>query len=123
MPNTAIIIVDHGSKLAESNNTLEDIVDQFHSQSQYNIVEPAHMDLASPTIADAFNRCAHQNATHVIVFPFFLLPGRHVSEDIPRLVNHAAQSHPDITYLITEPIAPHALVNQIIQSRISNIAP
>lgn len=117
---TAIIIVDHGSKFTESNTALEDIAMQFQHQSPYNIVEPAHMDIATPTIADAFNRCARQGAAHIIIFPFFLLPGRHVAEDIPRLVSQAAKLNRDITYLITNPIAPHPLINQIIQSRIDN---
>ena len=37
------------------------------------IVEPAHMELAEPSIATAFARCVERGATTVVVFPYFLL--------------------------------------------------
>ena len=48
--STAIIIVDHGSKRSESNDMLEQFVDQYRAFSKHTIVEPAHMELAEPTI-------------------------------------------------------------------------
>ena len=80
-----IILVDHGSRRAESNDMLLDVVRNFAESSGLSIVEPAHMELAEPSIATAFARCVKRGATTVLVFPYFLLPGRHWNEDIPRL--------------------------------------
>ena len=59
-----IIIVDHGSRLAESNALLEQVAAAFHARDpeKYPIVEPAHMELAEPTIAQAYDRCAARGA-------------------------------------------------------------
>ena len=53
---TAIIIVDHGSRLSESNQMLEEIARRFALRfaGKYEIVEPAHMELAEPSIATAY---------------------------------------------------------------------
>ena len=116
--NTAIIIVDHGSRRAESNEMLQRATERFAADSRYAIVEPAHMELAEPSIATAFDRCVQRGAKRVIVFPYFLSPGRHWSEDIPGLVSQAAHNHPQIEWLVTAPFGTHPGMNAIITDRI-----
>ena len=93
MRETGIVIVDHGSRVAESNDMLLRVVELFKARTDYAIVEPAHMELAEPTIGQAFARCVERGARLIIVHPFFLLPGRHWREDIPRLTREAAAQH------------------------------
>src|ERR1700748_1653969 len=115
-----IILVDHGSRREESNALLLDVVRDFATNSGYEIVEPAHMELAEPSIATAFARCVERGATTVVVFPYFLLPGRHWNEDIPRLTASAAASHPGVRYLVTAPFGMHPLMAEVMQQRISH---
>lgn len=115
-----IVLVDHGSRREESNDMLLDVVRNFAESSGRPIVEPAHMELAEPSIATAFARCVERGATTVIVFPYFLLPGRHWNEDIPRLAAAAAHNHPGIRYLVTAPFAMHPLMARIIDERIDH---
>jgi sirohydrochlorin ferrochelatase len=113
-----VIIADHGSRRASANRMLEQVVEAFAQSTSYTIVEPAHMDLAEPSITTAFGRCVEQGANLVVVFPYFLLPGRHCDEDIPALVEEAAANHQVVDYLITEPFALHPQICQIIEQRI-----
>ena len=46
--------------------------DQDRRQTGRSMVEGAHMELASPTIADAISKCADAGAKHIIVAPYFL---------------------------------------------------
>lgn len=113
-----VVIVDHGSRRDESNRMLEQFVERFARDSGYRIVEPAHMELAEPTIANAFDRCVARGATVVVVCPYFLLPGRHWDQDIPALAADAAARHHGIRFRVTEPIGLHPLMQQIVTSRI-----
>lgn len=115
-----IIIVDHGSRRAASNALLEEVVRQYAESATQEIVEPAHMDLASPTISEAFDRCVARGARTVVIHPYFLLPGRHWSEDIPRLAAQAASLHPGVKYLVTAPLGLHPLMSEIINDRIEH---
>lgn len=117
---TAIIIVDHGSRRAASNDMLEVATKNFADRGDYGIVEPAHMELAQPDIATAFRRCVERGAEHVIVFPYFLSPGRHWSEDIPSLVKEAAAPFPNVTWLVTAPFGLHPDISAIIADRIQH---
>lgn len=115
-----VILVDHGSRRDESNDMLLDAVRHFVAATGLPIVEPAHMELAEPTIATAFDRCVSQGAKTVVVFPYFLLPGRHWHDDIPRLVAKAAQAHPAVEHLVTAPFALHPLMSEVIQQQIAH---
>ena len=117
-PVTAILIVDHGSRRAESNQLLHDAARRFEKQSSYSIVEPAHMELAEPSIRQAFERCVTRGAQRVVVFPWFLSPGRHWTEDIPELVQEAAQHHPNVEWLVTPPFGIHPGLMTAVNDRI-----
>jgi sirohydrochlorin ferrochelatase len=117
---TGIIIVDHGSRRAESNQMLEEIAALFarRFESLYDIVEPAHMELAEPSIATAYANCAKRGARQIVVAPFFLGPGKHWTGDIPRLAADAAQSHANTTYHVTMPLGIDDLILELLNKRI-----
>lgn len=115
-----VILVDHGSRREESNAMLLDVVQNFEGSAGLPIVEPAHMELAEPSIATAFARCVERGATTVVVFPYFLSPGRHWHDDIPRLSAEAARQHPGIRYLVTAPFGMHPLMAEIMRQRIEH---
>lgn len=105
-PPTALLIVDHGSRRAEANELLHELARAVRDRSAeaYVAVEPAHMELAEPTIAAAFNRCVEAGARNVIISLFFLSPGRHSQQDIPDLVAEAAEQHPGVEWRMTTPL-------------------
>jgi sirohydrochlorin ferrochelatase len=101
----ALLVVDHGSRRAEANEQLEALAKKLESRvAPGTIVEIAHLEIAAPTIAEGFARCVERGATHVVVFPFMLTPGRHATEDIPRLASEAATAHAGVTFEVTEPL-------------------
>lgn len=114
----AAIVVDHGSRRPESNQALLEVVAKFRESASLRIVEPAHMELAEPSIDTAFGRCVEQGATLIVVHPFFLLPGRHWRHDIPRLAAEAAAKRPGVRYLVTAPLGLHAGMGRIMQEQI-----
>jgi sirohydrochlorin ferrochelatase len=120
MSKNGIVIVDHGSRREESNQLLEQIAALFARRfaEKYDIVEPAHMEIAEPSIAAAYDRCVKRGATRVIVCPFFLGPGKHWTSDIPRLAAEAAQQHPQTTYHVTHPLGIDDLILDLLEKRI-----
>jgi sirohydrochlorin ferrochelatase len=115
-----IILVDHGSRLDESNRLLEEVARQFAARfhDRYEVVEPAHMELAEPTIAMAYARCVERGATRVVVCPFFLGPGRHWTHDIPQLTAAAAQAHPGTRYRVAPPLGIDDLLLDLLEQRL-----
>ena len=118
MPN-GIIIVDHGSRRDESNRMLERIASLFAERfrSRYDIVEPAHMELAEPSIATAYARCVERGATRVVVCPFFLGPGKHWTQDIPSLTAQAAARFPETRYHVAQTLGIDDLILDLLDKR------
>ncbi|KAI4366873.1 hypothetical protein MLD38_022683 [Melastoma candidum] len=113
-----VIIVDHGSRRQASNLMLNEFVAMFQKKTGYAIVEPAHMELAEPSIKDAFDLCISMGVTRMIVSPFFLFPGRHWHKDIPSLTAEAASHHPGVSYIVTAPLGLHELLVDVVNDRI-----
>src|SRR3954469_12826902 len=113
---TGIIIVDHGSRRAESNQMLEENSALFARRfaEMYDIVEPGHMELAEPSIGTAYGKCAERGATRIVVCPFFLGPGKHWTSDIPRITADAAKQHPHTEYHVTMPLGIDDLILELL---------
>jgi len=114
----ALVVVDHGSRRVESNESMEAFVRESADRLPYPIVEPAHMELAEPSIASAFDRCVAAGASTVILAPYFLGPGNHWDRDIPALAADAASAHPGVGWLVTAPLGPHPLLLDIVEQRV-----
>jgi len=121
---TAIIIVDHGSRRGESNRMLEELARLFGERfsQKYDIVEPAHMELAEPSIASAYAASVKRGAKLVVVCPFFLGPGKHWTSDIPRLVAQAAMDHPGTRYHVAQTLGIDDLILDLLDKRASHCA-
>lgn len=113
-----MIVVDHGSRRATSNRWLERIAGELARSTGWAVVEPAHMELAEPSIATAFDRCVERGARRVVVLPYFLLPGRHWREDIPRLVAEAATAHPGVAYRVVAPVGMHPEMQRVMEATV-----
>jgi sirohydrochlorin ferrochelatase len=114
-----IVIVDHGSRRDESNRMLEELARLFAERFRqtYDIVEPAHMELAEPSIATAYARCVERGATRVVVCPFFLGPGKHWTQDIPRLTAEAAEKLPGTQYHVAPTLGIDDLILDLLAKR------
>ena len=119
-PVKGIIIVDHGSRRRESNQRLLDLVEMFRQRNPETIIEPAHMELAEPSIRQSFAKCVERGANFIVVNPFFLLPGRHWKHDIPDLTAQAAADHAGVSFLVTAPLDLHPLIMHIMSQRIED---
>ena len=114
----AIVLVDHGSRRKEANEAFLEVVARYAERSGHSIVEPAHMELAPPTIAEAFASAVDRGATEIVVHPYFLFHGRHCSEDIPRMCAEAASSHPGLRWRLTAPLGLADGILEVVDERI-----
>lgn len=116
----AIILIDHGSRRAEANAMLDEAGDLLRGMTG-DRVYVSHMELASPSLAEAFDAAVRDGADHVFVFPYFLSPGRHSRADIPRMCREAAGRHPDVRWHCDEPFGLDEQLCEIILGRVGGV--
>ncbi len=91
-PRTGVILFGHGSRLATANDHLRALAARLRESGRFPICEAAFLELTTPAMADAVKSCVGQGAERVVIVPYFLAVGRHVTEDIPGLIEEARRT-------------------------------
>ncbi len=119
-PLLGLVVADHGSRRREANDRHLEFVRAWPHDPRFVAVEPAHMELAEPSIPAAFDRCVAAGATTVVIAPYFLWPGNHWDRDIPALASEAAFRHPGVHWLVSAPLGPHPLLAEVVTERVDH---
>lgn len=113
-----LLLVDHGSRRPESNQQLHDVAARVQAAlGQTVLVRAAHMEIASPSIAEQVVALVAAGVTELTVVPYFLAPGRHATTDIPRLTQEAAAPFPQLSVRLTQCLGVDDLLVQLVIRR------
>jgi sirohydrochlorin ferrochelatase len=113
----ALLVVAHGSRREASNEEVRQLCGRIRTEDEGNgfgMVEAAFLELAHPLIPEGIGRCIARGAEEVVVMPYFLSSGRHVSEDIPAEVEKARQLNPHVAIRLVPHLGAHDAVAALI---------
>src|SRR5262245_65838027 len=82
MARTALLLIAHGSRRAEANADLDHLAADLRRRGAFDHVQVSYLELAEPSIAAGGELCVRAGADEVILFPYFLSAGVHVTEDL-----------------------------------------
>eukprot|EP00540_Astrosyne_radiata_P021866 CAMPEP_0116834524 /NCGR_PEP_ID=MMETSP0418-20121206/7037_1 /TAXON_ID=1158023 /ORGANISM="Astrosyne radiata, Strain 13vi08-1A" /LENGTH=146 /DNA_ID=CAMNT_0004464089 /DNA_START=214 /DNA_END=655 /DNA_ORIENTATION=- len=123
-----VLLMDHGSRNKASNLRLHELA-RLYQDSMGNdesfVVQAAHMELAEPSIPQGLNTLVSQGVDEIVCHPYFLsADGRHVSEDIPRIVQDSIESLSiSIPIRTTQPVGSNTdIMLQAIHSLVQGTA-
>lgn len=119
----ALVLVDHGSRREEANGIIERIATRLREREPGISVRCAHMELASPSLQDAIHACLAAGERDIVVHPYFLGPGRHSREDIPRLIREAVSGEENVEIRLAEPLGDHEKLAEIVLERVAAAEP
>ena len=122
----ALVLIAHGSRRQASNQEVMDLASRLQQSAgdRYQLIEAGFLEIAEPSIPEAIETCIESGATAVVVVPYFLAAGRHVVEDIPKIVEPVAERHPQVTIRISEHIGmSDSMTRLILDSAGSDTAP
>jgi sirohydrochlorin ferrochelatase len=110
---TAVIILGHGSRSTGSEAAVKAVVAEM--RKAHALVEHAFLQYVPPTPHEALERCIAQKADRIVIVPFFLQAGAHVTKDIPELVEQARKAHPGVEIVVTEYVGAHPLMAKVVE--------
>ena len=111
---TAIVILGHGSRSGSADDSIRQAAARIRSKGGYEMVMHAFLQYASPGLSDVLEDCVRRQVAKVIIVPFFMQAGAHVSADIPELVRAAKKKHPHLELVVTDYVGGHPLMIDII---------
>lgn len=115
---TAILLMGHGSRVAEANDALHAIADMVRSTGRFEIVEVAFREMHAPDIQTGIDRCVTQGAGRILLYPYFLFAGAHVLEDLPAEMTAATERYPGLEMTLGSPLGVHPKLAEIVCERI-----
>ena len=98
--NTALLIIAHGSRLFSSNEEIKNLtlfLDKKFKKKQNLVVKHCFLELEPPNILETITNLVEvQQIKKIYTYPYFLTAGRHVKEDIPRILDKLKKKYPQI---------------------------
>jgi sirohydrochlorin cobaltochelatase len=113
-----IVLFAHGSREPQWARPFEQLAALVAKKSGA-VVKLAYLEQMTPTLDQAIAALVAEGLARVRVVPVFLGQGGHVREDLPKLVNAAAQRHPRVSFAVDAPIGEQAAVIDGIASVIA----
>lgn len=100
----AVIYICHGSRLSAAREQAIAFIQSFMKQNLAPIQEYCFLEMAKPTIEEAFISCVNKGAKKIAVVPVLLLSASHDKEDIPNELARLAARFPTIQVKYGQPI-------------------
>ena len=120
----ALILFSHGSLLCGAGEALDAHADRLRQTGHWGHVTVGYMNYSEPTFAESVADCAARGATHILVLPFFLIPGYFVTHSLPEHLKAAQATHPELTFTIADAIGfDTGLADALIASAQSPLGP
>ncbi|HEY3346150.1 MAG TPA: CbiX/SirB N-terminal domain-containing protein [Nitrospirota bacterium] len=116
----AIILLGHGSKAESGNRPLIEMAGMVEAISGERVI-PAFLQLANPSLAEVIEDAAQKGATKIVVVPFFLYSGNHVSKDIPDELELLREKYQGIEIVMARHLDNHPKLADIVLERINEI--
>lgn len=116
-----IILIGHGSPKKEANNIelIGSLLHKtMHPDCNKGCVKVAYLQFGEPDISEAIRDCVLKGAKKIIIHPYFLSRGMHVTKDIPEIIKEAERIYPDVEFLYTEPLGIHEKLIHVVLDRI-----
>lgn len=115
---TGLILLSHGSRLPEAQITLQRLIAQVKTDSDFDYLLGASLQFNQPDLSTAMVEMASAGMEKVVIVPLFLCMGVHMKKDIPNLLQEERAKHPHMEIVMTGNIGADQKLIQIILDRI-----
>ena len=111
-----LIIAAHGSRKAESNDEIVQLTRNLSAISgeHFDLVECAFLQFTGPDLEETITGMVEKGIEKIVVFPYFLGSGSHVTKDIPEILSKMETKYPRIQITATRHLGAAKGVKELI---------
>ena len=118
----AIMLLGHGSKAAEANETLRKAARAVEQRGGYGMVLPAFLQMERPDFQEGVDALVAKGFSDITVMPYFLYMGLHVTQDLPAEMEAAKNKHAGLRIALTQNLGFHDKLIDITIQRIEEFS-
>src|SRR3989338_9112249 len=115
---TGVVVLGHGSRLKKANDLIPEIISGLKRSLGLARIYPAYLQLAKPDLGQRLERLAKAGCRRIIIIPFFLFVGNHVSWDIPEIIEQEKKKYPDVRFIYTGNLGEDSRIADIVADKI-----
>jgi len=115
---TAILMMAHGSRIAEANDAAREVAAMVQQMTGFGIVEVSFREMHEPNIQQGIDACVARGAERILLMPYFLFMGAHVLHDLPEEIAEAQKRYPDLVMEMGSHLGAHPKLAEIEAERI-----
>jgi sirohydrochlorin ferrochelatase len=97
------------------------LVEQLRQKLGTDLIEPCFMELGKPSIPVAIKRLVKKGCNHIYGYAFFLVPGSHLSEDIPFIFEQTLKKFPGVTWELSPPMLEDPAMLAFVTERLAPV--
>ena len=109
----AVLVVSHGSHSLKTKREVAALIRKLRRQTKIPIVKFAFLEIESPSIPEGIDLCVKKGAKEILITLNFLNSGKHVDEDIPRIIRETKTKYPAMKFKITKPVGQHPKITHL----------
>ncbi len=118
-PKTALLLIAHGSRRQAANDDLLALAEMIRAKNLFAVIEVSYLEVVEPTIPQGAANCLKHGVEELLMFPYFLSAGDHVTKDLQQHRDQFAQEYPTVQFRLCPPLGLHPLMLEIVMSRIA----
>jgi len=116
--SVAVLLIAHGSRRPEANQDLLILAERLRQSGSWTQVVPCFLELAVPDIPAGGRIAAESGAGLVLMMPYFLSAGAHVTSDLEAFRTQLNAAHPDCRFALCPHLGLHPLMLDIVADRL-----
>ena len=97
-----LVLLGHGSRAPETLEEMRELAAKLQAVSPGPRVVPAFLNLLQPDLPAAIREAVAAGSRQIDVLPLFFFTGKHVQEDVRKLIAEARLQHPDASITLRE---------------------
>ena len=117
-----ILILAHGSREKQTENTLHQIIDLLQKKTVNTIIGKAFLQFSEINLEKGLDLLVKKGASEIVIIPYFLFDGIHIREDIPKEIEEYKKGNPDIKVSLGKTLGVDERLVDILLDRVGENA-
>ena len=117
----AVLLFAHGSTVEAANDGVRRLAREIQDSGLHAYVRASFLGPGKPELGTAVAEAAEAGFHRIVVIPYFLTLGTHLSRDLPRLVAAERRKRPYLDIQVGRSLEGHPEMVSLVLSRIREV--
>lgn len=113
----ALLLIGHGALNKSSGASMIRHAAALKQKGVADFVTAGFLNFSQPTFMEALERCILKGAVEVTIQPYFLIDGYYVSQALPKLIQKAKTTYPELKISTLKPFGDHPALAELVAKR------